>query len=364
MSFIVSNREEIDVRLLKTGLTEWNRDRATPGLTLFAPIHGDTARLIDMSGEVVHEWRLRSPCSGLVQLLPGGRLLTTEVSEDGRPIRGGGKGGLIREYDWDGALVWEHHDPGQHHDARRLANGNTLYLGWEIMPDDAARRVQGGIPDTEDEGGVIHSDYLREVTPAGETVWDWHAYDMDLEAHPLVPLSRRNEYAHANTCFPLDDGVLVSFRRLNAIMIVDRASRRIRWHKTDMSWGGQHDCQVLEGGNILLFANGYNTADLTHSRVVEFNPDTGETVWEYSGRPLLTFFSPHISGAQRLATGNTLICEGGFGRLFEVTPDGTIVWEYISPFEVQGERGPQNWIFRAYRYAADSPEIVNRPSAG
>ena len=352
------------MRILKTGLTEWVRDRATPGLTLFATIHGESARLIDMSGEVVHQWQLQSPSSSQMQMLPGGHLLSTEVSDDGRDIPGGGKGGIIREYDWSGELVWEHLDPGQHHDARRLANGNTLYLGWEEMPVEAARRVVGGVADSEDEGGVIHSDYLREVTPSGETAWEWHAHDgMEIESHALVPLAHRNEFAHANSCFPMDDGVLVSFRRLNAIFIIDRASGRVRWHKQDLSWGGQHDCQYLENGNILLFANGYNTDDLSRSRVIEFEPDSDETVWTYEGRPILTFYSPHISGAQRLATGNTLICEGGFGRLFEVTPDGTIVWEYVSPYEIEEARGPHNWIFRAYRYAENSAEIDGRVKA-
>jgi hypothetical protein len=52
------------------------------------------------------------------------------------------------------------------------------------------------------------------------------------------------------------------------------------------------------------------------------------------------------------------------GRLFEVTTDGEIVWEYISPFtsnETKGmSTGDQSTIFRAYRYAADSPEIGGR----
>ena len=30
--------------------------------------------------------------------------------------------------------------------------------------------------------------------------------------------------------------------------------------------------------------------------------------------------------------GNTLICEGSNGRIFEVTPAGEIVWEYVNPF--------------------------------
>jgi hypothetical protein len=39
-----------------------------------------------------------------------------------------------------------------------------------------------------------------------------------------------------------------------------------------------------------------------------------------------------VSGAQRLPNGNTLAAEGLKGRLFEFTPTGELVWEYMTPF--------------------------------
>ena len=62
--------------------------------------------------------------------------------------------------------------------------------------------------------------------------------------------------------------------------------------------------------------------------MLEINPVTLELVWSYT-EP--RFFSTNISGAQRLPNGNTLITEGAGGRLFEVTKEGKIVWEYIYP---------------------------------
>jgi hypothetical protein len=65
---------------------------------------------------------------------------------------------------------------------------------------------------------------------------------------------------------------------------------------------------------------------------------------------------------QRLPNGNTLIAEGAFGRIFEVTMEGETVWEYVVPYFVPwqtlGEpvsvaRGEQNAIFRAFRYARE-----------
>jgi hypothetical protein len=123
----------------------------------------------------------------------------------------------------------------------------------------------------------------------------------------------------------------------------------------------QHDCEPLPNGNITLFANGINTTTNPFSRAIELDPRTSKIVWQYRAKPTYTFFSPHISGTQRLKTGNTLICEGQWGRLFEVTPEGEIVWEYVSPFMGADRNGdPSNEVFRAYRYAEDSPQIRKR----
>ncbi|MFH3639540.1 ArsR family transcriptional regulator, partial [Acinetobacter baumannii] len=59
------------------------------------------------------------------------------------------------------------------------------------------------------------------------------------------------------------------------------------------------------------------------------------------------FYSPYISNMQRLENGNTLINEGSNGRIFEVTRDHDIVWEYISPF--WGKTLNNNMVYRAYR---------------
>ena len=63
-------------------------------------------------------------------------------------------------------------------------------------------------------------------------------------------------------------------------------------------------------------------------RVLEIDPVTLAVAWLYAAP---NFFSTNISGAQRLANGNTLITEGAPGRVFEVTAEREIVWEYINP---------------------------------
>ncbi len=350
------------MRCQQFGLTLHDRERATPGFTLLVPSARHEAYLLGMRGEVLHQWSgFPHTPAAYAYLLKNGNLLWAGRTPAGNLPATGGKGGLLRELDWDGKIVWEYRDENQHHDFRRLSNGNTIYIGWETMRPENIRRVKGGVPGSEKDG-AIYGDYIREIDPSGRVVWEWHAQDLEIERYPLNMVGNREEFAHCNACCPLPNGdVMLSFRKISTIMIIDRRSGKPRWEMRDDSWGQQHDCSMLDNGNILFFANGQDTGTQPHSRVIELDPHTRQTVWEYKGNPPWSFFSPHISGAQRLSTGNTLICEGLWGRVFEVTPHGEIVWEFINPFH-----GPQrsgimgNWVFRAYRYAEESEEIRGR----
>jgi hypothetical protein len=146
----------------------------------------------------------------------------------------------------------------------------------------------------------------------------------------------------------------------------------------------QHDAQWVEPGrpgegNILVFNNGnHGPGDPNnHSEVDEFAPpvdDNGAYAltagaaygpsglhWSYVADPPASFFSPGISGCQRMPNGNTLIISGVQAWLFEVQPDGTLVWEYTNPYCVSGG-GPGGSddcrVFKARRYH-DCPTPLN-----
>jgi hypothetical protein len=71
------------------------------------------------------------------------------------------------------------------------------------------------------------------------------------------------------------------------------------------------------------------------------------------------------SAQERLANGNTLITESEGGRLFEVTPEGEIVWEYLNPVR-GGEDGELiavvSWGQRIDPAALD-PEFLDAPAS-
>jgi hypothetical protein len=119
----------------------------------------------------------------------------------------------------------------------------------------------------------------------------------------------------------------------------------------------------MENGNILIFDNGAfrNGESITYTRAIEVDRATKKIVWEYSHNTVKNlppwilygdsfFFSSFISIAQRLPNGNTLITEGNKCRIFEVTKDLKIVWEYISPYNIDD---PMPLVYRAYRLPYD-----------
>lgn len=343
-----------------TGLTVNDRDRSTPGHVLIAPSGSSTVYLVDHTGDVAHTWNTRG--SGITfcnKLLPNGNLLTNERAEVRKGVDLTGSG-LIREYDPDSNLVWEHFDPYQHHDMLRLPDGGAAYLAYTDAAAGAADAIVGGIPGSESPAGIC-GEVIREVDEAGNVVWERHMTEFGTEQFPLHRNANRWSTGHTNTIVRLDGGdYLISSKVLNLLLILNRQSGEITWHYRNEAMGGQHDAQMLESGNILTFANGAYASDLHHSQVWEIDPNTNEVVWQYKAKDNpQAFFSPHIGGCQRLASGNTLVCEGAKGCVFEVTPDGDVVWEYVTPFfnELPGF-GKVNWLFRARHYAPDALELA------
>jgi hypothetical protein len=366
----MSSVDQQRVRRTRTGLIAHDRVRAQAGYTLFAPMFGDgTVYLVDMEGEVVHTWRLPYRPGDYGYLLDNGHLFYSgKVMEDLERFEAWPrfKAGVALEANWHGKVLWEVKHPDHHHDARKLRNGNVMLLCLRPLPDTLHSRVKGGLPGSE-ANGKIHGDYLLEVTTTGEVVWEWRSWEhLDFETAVITPQDHRAEWTHANSVAELPDGnLVVSFRNISTVVIVERRSGRIVWALGSPPLAQQHDPRPLPNGNLLIFDNGPHRRDhpAPYSRVIEVDPRTSTIVWEYRDQSLFDFFSPYISGAQRLPNGNTLICEGCDGRIFEVTADGQVVWEFVNPYFVveQGRPGLNNWVFRAFRYTPEEIERARRP---
>lgn len=169
-----------------------------------------------------------------------------------------------------------------------------------------------------------------------------------------------------------------------------------RGTESDQQLFSQHDVHwIPEGrpgaGDILVYNNGPGRPGGSYSSVIQITPPFTEEkgfvlgegtawgpakpTWEYTAPNKRDFFSPNISGAQRLPNGNTLICAGASGTFFEVTPDKEVVWRYVNVANPQPRRrdaqgsprpsgGPRGGgVFRVYRFAPDYPAFQGRDLA-
>ena len=354
-------REE-SLRYGTLGLTLNDRNRATPGFTLYSPTYENRTFLLNMAGEIVHDWTHPGEVGNYAYLTEQGNLLVATRTAEGPKMPA--KGGLIREVDWHGNVRWEYTDHAQHHDFRMTPNGNLIYVAWSPMTADQVARIRGD-HEVPAPGSNVQGDVVREVDRDGNLVWEWVAAEhLQIEAYPLSASSNTGNYAHVNAVMPLADGrILLCFRHIDLLAALDPATGRFTWTYCDRHLGGPHDFQMNAAGNFMVFANRSGQSP-RGSAVLEIDPASKVILWKYQGNPTHTFDSHYISGCQRLDSGNTLICEGLWGRIFEVTADADIVWEYINPRFVTQTRGPSigevNAVFRAYRYAPNSPQIRGR----
>jgi hypothetical protein len=348
------------IRRRGTGLRALDEARACPGLTLFAPMGGKTVYLIDLHGTIVHTWNLPYRPGVYGYITDGGTLFYNgQIPNDTFLGKTPFMGGAAMEVDWNGKMLWEVRRPDHHHDGRLLRNGNIILLCMRELRDDIAKRVRGGRPGTEVDGKRIWADFLVEMTTGGKVVWEWRSWDhLDPEKDVLTEVQGgREEWTHANSVFEEPDGnLLVSFREISTVVRIDRNTGKILWKLGAPPLAGQHAPYRLANGNVLIFDNGPHRLDRTFpfSRVIEVNSETNEIVWTYQEPQEYNFFSPRISNAQRLPSGNTLINEGSFGRFFEVTPKGDVVWEYVNPYfgpPTAPAKLQDNWVFRVYRYS-------------
>ena len=421
----------------------FNTPQACPGYTLFPPKHNMITYLMNNEGQVVHQWKSAYEPGQSAYLLPNGHLLRAGMLRV-QGGTGGGEGGRIEEYDWDGKLIWAYdhatRDYQLHHDIKPLPNGHVLALMVQRKSREEA--IAAGFDPGQMRDDYLVPDAVVEIEPilptGGRIVWEWHVWDHliqdrdrtkanygNVAAHPElidVACNGRATPAFWNHMNSLDynaelDQIALSVRGCNEIWVIDHSTTTqeaaghtggkqgkggdliYRWGNpaayqrgsaADRQLIQQHDGEWIPGGypgagHLMIFNNGYERGwssieeivpplEANGSYLLEPGKAYGpaKPVWHYEAKNRTDFFSSEISGAQRLPDGNTLICAGVIGNLFEITPTGEMVWQYVNPMVrggilAQGElpgkdmRGHLfNAVFKVRRYAPDYPGLAGR----
>jgi hypothetical protein len=360
--------DQVTLRRRGTGLIAHDRARCAGGYTLIAPqTAGGRVELVDCEGHVAHAWQMPCRPGRHAVLLPNGNLGYSgnhPDSPDRYPAWSLWHGGAFAEVTPDGRTVWTHTDLDHHHDTQWLANGHLLYGACAPLPGPIAGRLVGGSTDHDPPDGAHWGDVVREVDRAGALVWEWRVWEhLDPADYPIHPGFDRHHWPLINGLWATRGGlVLMSLRTTSGVIAVDGASGAVVWRVAHPMVSQQHAPVELDNGNLLVFDNGNVRPGIPtpYSRVVEIDPATGRLVWEYADPMKPAFFTPYMGSAQRLWNGNTHVTEAATGRLFEVTPAGEVVWEYVIPHfaeypDAAARRyvpGHHNSVFRSFRYPA------------
>ena len=296
----------------------------------------------------------------------------------------------------------------QHHDFQ-LEGSPTGYYAPGVKPKLDGKMLvlaHDNVSNPKINSEVLLDDVIYIVDKKGEVIWTWYAnehFDQFGFSGPAKNAIRANtkrggehsgvDWLHINCASWLGpnkwydkgdkrfhpDNIICDSRNSSHLFIIDHKTGDIVWQVTPPFVGQDSDLGPITGvhgthmipkglpgaGNILIFDNGGPLEDDLYkdsqghawSRIIEFDPITRKIVWEYSAPAEKVsgsqfgyrfFFSPFISIAQRLPNGNTMITEGACSRIFEVTTDGEIVWEYRNPYNFTP------FMKHSYTYRADA----------
>lgn len=341
----------------ETGVTIHDRDRTGPGVNL-AALDGPTpVVLMDLDGEILHEWTIEGETHARrAHLFPDGDLLA--ILEKGRMVK----------LDKDSVEIWRRKG-GFHHDLE-VTEGGEIYVIRDRQK--VLSPAEQGLLRNQYE--TIIDNLVTVLSPEGKTKEEFSIFDAIVSSDYAALLQGRlftcpkGDILHTNTIELIKEGpwnsfppfreghILVSFRHLHAIAVIDPELRKVTWAAAGM-WAYQHQPTILENGNVLIFDNQEKGR---MSRVFEFDPATREIAWAYRGTEENGFFSEVLGSQQRLPNGNTLITESCDGRVFEVAPDGEIVWEYLNPRKAGEKEDLAGIIYEMLRLDSDNLDFLGQ----
>jgi hypothetical protein len=306
--------------------------------------------------------------------------------------------------DWSGRVLWR----------RECRLGRDVEPARPGAPSRAVLLVEDcDVTDLDVSAKPLVDQSLVELNGAGHEVWRWNAHEhvaefgfSDAELNAICrratdcpKIGGQGNWLAVSSASRLGpnrhfdrgdarfhpDNILFTARVGNFLAVVSRATGQVVYRLgpdfsgSPTGWlvgptqAGLIPAGLMGEGNLLVFdgggdagygpaggvaAQGLGVHRRDNARVVEVDPATGKVLWEYTPQtaghinPLdnYKFLSPDFGNAQRLANGNTLINEGANGRLFEVTDEGEVVWEYVNPHVSTDGRGLRSTaVPRAYR---------------
>jgi hypothetical protein len=308
------------------GVTANDEARSEPGLTLLSGFFDGnvSAHLIEPDGTVVHSWVIRyteifpkrSFIRDAVPLTDWNVFVHGIVAQpDGSIVFNFDAGAALVKMTRCGEIEWKL--TGIHHSVFRAEDGTF----WVPLGNNVAQ--------VSPAGKIIKKIKVETMVKRAGLHGILYIHDSQkTKMHPNDVEVLSSEDAAAFPLFAAGD-VVYSMRDLNLIIVFDPETEVIKWYQHG-PWLRQHDPDFLPDGRISIFDN---RMDLGASAIVAIDPVTREQEVLYEGTKEHPFYTGIRGKHQHLANGNILITETHAGRVFEVTADGEVVWEYVNRYD-------------------------------
>jgi hypothetical protein len=350
------------------GVVAYNRELAYPGQTLITSTwkEGDDwfngFRLLDMEGRLINEWRI-SP-EFVRERMPNPDPQDKEQwSRWKTDIHGAvllPNGDIIFSFEYLGLVrinacsevVWVL-DYVTHHSVF-LDDQGFIWASGRRSPAPTIAEYPGLVAPYEEETAIkvsLDGDLLQElslIAPFYESGYEGLLFSRKRGGKGIADNENDEDFLHLNDvevlsaekapAFPgFDAGdIMVSFRHIDTVMILDAKSGKIKWAMPYASIG-QHDPDFTSRGTITLFDNRTGTLAgkpaFDGSRILEIDPSQNRIEVLAPLSPETRFYTFSRGKHQNLPNGNILITEYEGGRVFEMTPAGDVVWTYINRWD-------------------------------
>jgi hypothetical protein len=328
-----------------SGLSGWTptqmeiKSKSDLGLLLLSRYDGElkssVVELIDLNKkEILHQWMYSSDY--VVRREKSNRFLHPLLTRDGTLISIVGRG-LILASDVCNNLAW-HTDlerPSFHHSIEKDAEG-YLWVPSRMYPQTFPGAGEGFNDDTitklSSDGEVLLRRSVSQILI--DNGYRYLIYGMDsFEEDPI----------HLNDIQPVNnDGpfwkkgdLFLSLRHQSMIMLYRPSTNEMIWNQQG-PWNMQHDVDILNDHQISVFDNNTNkTAKgdkvMGHNQVMIYDFETNETTSPYKAALAMNDVKTPTQGRSEIyQNGDVFVEETDHGRLFRVTSDGEIVWQYVN----------------------------------
>jgi hypothetical protein len=347
----------------------WDKTRAYTSYTLINMRYVNSVFLLDMNGNIVHSWRMpfakawqngaphiRPPAEHAAanirraQLFPNGDLLVVFEALRDSPYGYG-----LVKMDKDSNVIWTYNDNAHHDFYIDEENGNIYALTQHWLPER--------IPGLEALPFPLMTDYIVTLSANGEKLKEISLLEAFKDTpFELMLFQKKKEFfprwdlIHSNAISKLEPSIadkfllfkpgylLVSSRGTNTVAVIDPEIGKVVWAENGI-WEGQHSSTFMPNGHIAVFDN-YGQVDNSNpkspdrifSRIIELDPVTHGVAWHYTGTAQNPFESYVFGRVQPLPNDHFFVTETLSSRLFEVTREGDIVWEYVIPQHFKKKR--------------------------